>query len=135
MTHRHYQRNILFDRNQKEVKIRDDAFDKYYALYDVFKKNGYDIATDDINRIHSSDYVIYVDLPRKLPSSTDSHKSFVILSESPLIRPDNYDIANHKYFRKIFTHGQTNTQTRQTKTQPLITRLPRLKQNQHLYKM
>lgn len=98
-----YQQNILFDKNQTKIFARDDSFAKYHILYDVFYKNGYEIATNDIHTIEESDVVIYKDLPKKLPNKKDIHKSYLIMNESPLVRPDNFDIEKHKYFHKIFT--------------------------------
>ena len=98
-----YQNNILFDKDQTKIFVRDNSFAKYHVLYDVFKKNGYEIATDDIHSIKSSEIVIYTDLPKKLPLKKDIYKSYLIMNESPLIRPDNFDKTKHKYFNKIFT--------------------------------
>jgi len=98
-----YQNNILFDKNQKKIFARDNAFAKYHVLYDVFKENSYDVATCDINSIEESDIVIYNDLPNKLPSKKDIEKSYLIMNESPLVRADNFDKSKHKYFHKIFT--------------------------------
>ena len=103
VTSRQYQGNIVFDRKQTKIKIRDNAFDKYYELYDAFRQRGVDIATNDINAIEDSDQVIYIDMPRRMPRIEAGQKSNVILMESPLIRPDNYEVANHRYFNKVFT--------------------------------
>ncbi|MBU0614330.1 hypothetical protein KJ766_03575, partial [Patescibacteria group bacterium] len=86
-----YQNNIIFDREQTKIKVRDNVFDKYYALCDEFNKFGYQVATNDINTIQDSDFVIYVDMPPKRPIKKDINKSFLILMESPLIKPANYD--------------------------------------------
>ncbi len=98
-----YQNNILFDKNQTKLFVRDNAFMKYHIMYDVFKKYGYKIATNDINTIEESELVIYNDLPQKLPLVKDIHKSYLIMNESPLVRPDNFEKDKHKYFNKIFT--------------------------------
>jgi len=98
-----YQQNVLFDKNQTKIFARDNSFEKYHIMHGVFQKNGYLIATDDIHTIAESDIVIYKDLPKKLPDSKDVGKSYLIMNESPLVRPDNFDIEKHKYFHKIFT--------------------------------
>jgi len=98
-----YQKNILFDKIQTKIKARDDSFVKYHVMYDIFKSYGYEIATNDINTIHKSNIVIYNDLPKKLPKEKDIQKSYLIMNESPLVRPDNFDKMKHKYFHKIFT--------------------------------
>jgi hypothetical protein len=40
-------------------------------------------------------------MPKELPENRQ--KSFIILSESEFIRPDNYDKLKHEYFNKVFT--------------------------------
>lgn len=102
-----YQNNVLFDKKQTKIFARDNSFDKYHMLYDILKKNGYEIATNDINTIANSDVVIYQDLPKNLPYDSDIHKSYLIMNESPLIRPDNFNKDKHKYFNKIFTWNDT----------------------------
>ena len=102
-----FQQNILFDRNQTKIHIRDNVFDKYYSLFDEFYKNGYDIATNDINTIEKSDIVIYINIPGINPLDKDIHKSYVILMESPLVAPSNLDKSKHKYFYKIFSRSSS----------------------------
>jgi len=98
-----FQDNILFDRNQTKINIRDNVFDKYYKLFDEFKKYDYNVATNDINTITKSDIVIYTDIPKVLPKKNTIEKSYLIMMESRLIRPDNFEIDKHKLFNKIFT--------------------------------
>ncbi len=99
----YFQDNLIFDKEQNKVPIRDNALDKYYKLYETFKEAGFDIATDDINPIERSDIVIYTDMPKKLPSEDMVAKSFLIMMESPLVRPENLDLKKHRYFHKVFT--------------------------------
>lgn len=99
----YFQENLIFNRQQTNVAIRDKALDKYYELYDAFWEAGYDIATDDINPIEHSDIVIYTDMPKKLPSARMVDKSYLIMMESPLVRPENFDLERHRYFHKVFT--------------------------------
>lgn len=98
-----WQNNLIFDRHQTKMEIRDNALDKYYAIYELFKKNNHDIATNDINSIEESDIVLYMDMPQVKPLKEHIDKSYIVLIESPLFKPDNYDVANHHYFKKIFT--------------------------------
>ena len=100
---RPFRKNILFDRSQKKIHIRDNVFHKYYTLYDEFYKHGYEICTHDINSIKNSDIVIYKDIPNKLPNEMDINKSYVILMESPLVSLSNLDKSTHVFFKKIFT--------------------------------
>jgi hypothetical protein len=42
-------------------------------------------------------------MPKQLPEKKYISKSYLLLFESELIRPDNWDRGKHKYFNKIFT--------------------------------
>jgi alpha(1,3/1,4) fucosyltransferase len=83
---------------------RDYIFDRFIKLKVAFKERGYELSTDDIHSIDESDVVIYAsNMPKKLPKLNNIEKSYLILSESPFIRPDNYDIKKHIFFNKVFT--------------------------------
>lgn len=103
ITDKLYQNNIIFDKNQTNIFIRDNIFDTYYTLYEILNKNQFNIATNDIHTIQDSDIIIYNDLPKKLPKNDNIYKSYLIMKESPLVKPDNFNQDNHKYFNKIFT--------------------------------
>lgn len=97
---KYLQNNSIFD----DKAHRDNIFDRFLKLKDEFDKHGYDLSTDDINKIEDSEIIIYAsNMPSVLPKIDDIKKSYIILSESAFIRPDNYDINKHKYFKKIFT--------------------------------
>lgn len=96
---KYLQNNLIFDESGLH---RDDIFDRFIKLRQLFKLKGYNLSTDDINTIEESEFVIYSsNMPEKMP--IDKEKSFIILSESEFIRPDNYDRSKHEYFNKIFT--------------------------------
>jgi len=98
---KYLQNNAIFDENSK--LNRDNIFNKYIELKNELEKHSYSLATNDINTIQESEIIFYFDMPKTLPSSNKIRKSYLILVESELIRPDNYDIKKHKYFNKIFT--------------------------------
>ena len=98
---KYLQNNVIFDKNSR--LNRDDIFDKYINLKSEFKRYGYDLSTNDINTIEKSDIVLYFDTPAILPEKEYVEKSYLILVESALIRPDNYNKNNHRFFNKIFT--------------------------------
>lgn len=57
-----------------------------------------------------SDYVIFSEMPRKrvllgreMPAKTEGKKNFLLLLESEIIRPDNYDMRLHEAFCRVFT--------------------------------
>lgn len=83
---------------------RDDCNYRFTLLKENFQKEGYDLSTQDINSIENSEIIIYAsNMPRILPLSEHIQKSYLILSESAFIRPDNYDMTKHDYFNKVFT--------------------------------
>ena len=96
-----YQNNLIF--NCKVSENRDNCFYPYYKLKTIFLNNNCNIDTCDINSIQDSDIVIYNDMPKVLPNKKDIGKSYLLIFESELIRPDNWDLEKHKYFNKIFT--------------------------------
>lgn len=102
VVHSMYCNNKLFDLNDKIIN-RDNCMYPFWLLKQEFKKYGYDLSTQDINSIEESRIVIYNEMPKTLPNKNDIQKSYLMLFESELIRPDNWNLKNHKYFNKIFT--------------------------------
>jgi len=98
----YYLNNKIFD--LMDVKAnRDNCLYIYYSLKEAFSKKKIDFSTQDINNINDSSIVIYNDMPRVKPKASDVNKSYLLLRESEVIRPDNYDIKSHSCFTKIFT--------------------------------
>ena len=97
-----YQNNKLFDLNDKIIN-RDNCMYPFWLLKQEFKKYGHELATQDIHSIEESQIVIYNEMPKILPKKDDIQKSYLLIFESELIRPDNWNLKNHKYFNKIFT--------------------------------
>ncbi|RAZ60442.1 glycosyltransferase family 10 domain-containing protein [Campylobacter hyointestinalis] len=101
-----YLQNRVFDINDIQVN-RDNFAYSFFKLKDLFYANGFDLSTVDINCIDESDAVIYIDMPKILPSKNNISKSYLLIFESEIIKPDNWDIEKHKYFNKIFTWNDT----------------------------
>ncbi|NWE45762.1 glycosyltransferase family 10 domain-containing protein [Pseudomonas gingeri] len=97
-----YQQNRIFDLNDT-VANRDDFLHSFFSLKSEFFLLGYDLSTLDINKIKYSDFVIYADMPETLPEASEYNKSYLLIFESEVIRPDNWDLEKHKHFCKIFT--------------------------------
>ncbi|TDT61025.1 glycosyltransferase family protein [Fonticella tunisiensis] len=91
-------RNRMFDLNDK-ISNRDNCLYHWYLLREKLKEKGYELNTHDINDIAASEFVIYSDMPQSLQRLDNN---FLILFETSLIRPDNWLVENHKYFKKIF---------------------------------
>lgn len=99
---RDYQSNKIFDLSNKFLN-RDNCLYPYFLMREELKKLGYRIETSDLLSPSESDIVLYNEMPKPFPSSIDSEKSFLMLFETELIRPDNWDLSKHKFFKKIFT--------------------------------
>jgi len=102
VTHPFYNNNRLFDMDDK-ISNRDECLYLFYALKKAFEKKNIDLATQDINSIEDSGIVIYNDMPDVLPDKSHIEKSYLLIFESELIKPDNWDLNKHKHFKKIFT--------------------------------
>ena len=97
----YYFNNRLFDLNDK-ISKRDNCLYGSYMLKKRFKENGIDLSTQDINRPSESQFVIYNEMPGIKDIFSDKN-NYLLIFESEVIRPDNWNIKNHKYFKKIFT--------------------------------
>lgn len=97
-----YQKNKLFDL-QDTIINRDNCMFPFHLLKVQMLAKGYNLATNDINLIEESEIVIYNEMPKILPNDENIYKSYLLIFESELIRPDNWNFDNHKYFHKIFT--------------------------------
>ena len=98
---KNYLNDAIF--NSKTSLNRDNCFYPYLMLQKIFLDYGYNLSTYDINPIERSQAVLYNDMPKVLPKKKNIKKSYLLIFESELIRPDNWDLEKHKYFNKIFT--------------------------------
>lgn len=101
VTNKFYHDNFVFNKYKKTNSV--GSFEKYYLLYDEFKNNGYEIATNDIHKPDESDIVLYFDMPQNLPKIQDKDKSFLLAIESSIVKPENFNIYKHKYFNSVMT--------------------------------
>ena len=97
-----YQNNQIFDLSNLTLN-RDNCLLGFYSLRQEFSKIGVHLSTSDVVNLDDSSIVIYNEMPKKMPNRQDKNKSYLLLFESELIRPDNWDLEKHKYFNKIFT--------------------------------
>lgn len=89
--------------------IGDDLMYPFFYLGQYLKKTGHKINTIDMDDLKKFDAVVFIEFPtlknkyfRKLIKNKFKNL-YLITLESPIIKPDNYNIENHKYFKKIFT--------------------------------
>ncbi len=97
-----YQGNRIFNRDDSRLN-RDDCLAPFFFLKKDFEKMGVDLSTQDINSVEESDYVLYNDMPKKLPRENDTSKSFLLILESPLIVKNSWDRNRFNSFKKVFS--------------------------------
>jgi len=97
-----YQNNKIFDLSSS-VLNRDNCLFGFYLLKREFAKIGVNLSTSDISHPNKSSIVIYNEMPQNIPNKRDKSKSYLLLFESELVRPDNWDMEKHRCFNKIFT--------------------------------
>ena len=86
--------------------IGDDLSYPTYYLGKFLKSLGFEVSTIDTDDISSYDIIIFLDLPKKNDRFFNQLKKYhkrlyLILSESPLVRPENWETKNHKVFKKV----------------------------------
>ena len=96
------QKNRIFDLADTFIN-RDGCMVPFAMLKEKFAASGYNLSTQDINTIDASDCVIYLEMPAVLPKPDHINKSFLLLFETELILPQNWDLTRHSSFHKIFT--------------------------------
>lgn len=97
-----YQNNRIFDLSNPALN-RDNCLYAFYLLRQQLLEHDISLSTSDISPPDKSSVVIYNEMPEQMPSKLDTGKSYLLLFESELIRPDNWDLEKHQYFAKIFT--------------------------------
>ena len=95
-----YNNNKIFDLEDPFFN-RDDCLRPYLLMKEEFERLGYQIETSDLISPHEADVVLYNEMPAKM--ETPKEKSYLMIFESELIRPDNWDKNKHENFHKIFT--------------------------------
>jgi hypothetical protein len=96
-----YLNNRQFDMSDK-ISNRDDCLYGSYLLKERFREKGIDLSTQDINPPQESKFIIYNEMPRIKDVSLNKN-NYLMIFESEVVRPDNWNSKSHKYFNKIFT--------------------------------
>jgi len=102
-----YNKNRMFIDNSSP--IGDDLMYPFVYLGEHLVRKGHKISTIDMDNIEHFDAIVFVDFPtfengyfRRLINDK-SKPLYLLIFESEVIKPDNWNIENHKYFKKIFT--------------------------------
>lgn len=96
-----YQNNKIFNVGENTPNKDDDS--PFVLLKKKIKEHNYDLSTNDIHNINQSDLIIYMNMPKKLPTGDLVNRSILLLYENETIKPDNWRMDKHNHFSKIFT--------------------------------
>lgn len=99
--HSQYTKNQIFNLENPRLNVGNLLFG-HWLLKQELKSLGYDISTQDIHPPESSEFTICNEMP-PVSSNLEPSKTHLLIMESELIRPDNWDLERHKKFAKIFT--------------------------------
>ena len=92
------QRNNIF--NLSDPGNRDGCFEPYLLLRNIFLAHGIEINTSDINQGNKVRFELHMDVQ---PRAKSNIPSYVVLHETPQIRPINQSKSLHANYRRIFT--------------------------------
>jgi len=105
--YKYYNKNRMF--TDISSPIGDDLCYSSVYMGKYLIENGHKINTIDMDDISKFDAIVFMDFPKfknkyfKRLVSDGFNNLYLIIYESEIIRPDNWNIENHKYFKKIFT--------------------------------
>lgn len=89
--------------------IGDDLMYPLVHLFHTAKSMNITVSTIDTEPLESYDAIFFMDFPTmknqyfKELLNMNYENLYLILFEGELIRPDNWDVKNHQYFKKVFT--------------------------------
>jgi len=105
--YKYYNKNRMF--TDISSPIGDDLCYSSVYMGKYLIENGHKINTIDMDDISKFDAIVFMDFPKfknkyfKRLVSDGFNNLYLIIYESEIISPDNWNIENHKYFKKIFT--------------------------------
>lgn len=105
--YREYHINKMFlDPN---APIGDNLMYPFFYLGKELEKLGHKATTVDMEDLEKFDAIVFIDFPNAVNTyfprlvKNKFENLYLMIIESPIIKPDNLDISNHQYFKKIFT--------------------------------
>ena len=87
---------------------RDNQLEPFRQLRAAFQARGYSLRTQDFHSPESSELTVYFDMPDRLPSKELLDRSYLVIFETELIRPDNWKVRKHRHFKKVFTWSESH---------------------------
>ena len=94
--------------------IGDDLMYPMVYLAEFARARDISISTIDTEPLESYDAIVFMEFPtldnsyfRQLIKTNNFDRLYVLTAECKIIKPDNFDRKNHKYFKKVFTYDDT----------------------------
>jgi len=93
----------------ENVPLGDNLLKPLNELFCYARECGLELMTlDMVNDFNEIDAFVFMDFPNKSNPLVEKALSqtapkYLIINECEVIKPDNWDVNNHKYFEKIFT--------------------------------
>lgn len=100
--------NYLF--NNSDVSIGDNLLQPWVDLKVYAQKKGIKVSTPDLIDIDMIDAFFFIDMPsldnKYFKYAVNNDKPmYLLIVENGLINRGNFDLSNHKFFKKIFTYN------------------------------
>lgn len=102
--------NFLFE--NANTTIGDDLLKPMQELRRQAAERGVTVATVDVMALEDMDILVFIDMPDKGNRYFRRAREmgiplYLMILESPLLREENYDPANHRHFSSIFTYDDS----------------------------
>ena len=107
-----YNNNRMFD-PKIQAPIGDDLLYPLHHLARVAREKGIAISTIDTEPLDSYDAIFFLDYPGKNNRylkkliSMKFENLYLFLCENEIIKPDNWNKENYRFFKKVFTWNDT----------------------------
>ncbi len=99
----HQSKNRIFDYSESNPVNRDDGVYPFYLLKKKLTEHQIEISTQDILKSENADLLLFLDVPKDFKKYANHPRKYLIITESELIKPQNWNLEYHKHFQKIFT--------------------------------
>ena len=102
----YYYKNKIFNLN--DPANRDNYYYPFYLLRNKFYKSNVLLNTYDyLDKNKDNAYgLVFFDIPNNIDEYIHAHRTsekYLVIWESAIIRPINWRVTSHEYFKKIFT--------------------------------
>lgn len=99
----HQSQNRIFDFSSNNPVNRDGGVYPFYLLKNQLAEKNIQIGTQDRLSPTEADLLLFLDIPPNLATYPKEKLKYLIITESELIKPQNWNLQLHKQFTKIFT--------------------------------